>query len=240
MGVKNIISDAKTLARMPVVVVNLMHGATAGNDPFYSRVVRDFFAETQKRHPKFPLAKQYEYGMALCMFPKDFEAYFAMIEGAARRNFRKAERLGYRFERIEYNRYLDDVHEIRRSTDVRQGRMPASLLEEEVAPCSNPPSNTNVHDYPFFGVLKDGKLAAYADCLVSGEVCMIEHMLGHAKYQGDGIVPMLIISMAGYAMKTYPNVRYYTYGTYFGAAETMRRFKRKFGFSPCRVKWVLT
>jgi hypothetical protein len=34
---------------------------------------------------------------------------------------------------------------------------------------------------------------------------------------------------AEYVAENHPAVKYYCYGTYFGARETMKRFKRKFG-----------
>ena len=85
-----------------------------------------------------------------------------MIEAAARRNYKKAVRNGYEFARIEFNDYLEDVGAIWRSAPVRQGRMPDHLLTGTPRPCSNPPSRSRVHDYPHFGVLKDGTLVAYA------------------------------------------------------------------------------
>jgi hypothetical protein len=68
---------------------------------------------------------------------------------------------------------------------------------------------------------------------------MIEHIYGHAAYQSDGVVPKMIVDTAGYLMECHPAVKYYGYGSYFGASATLRRFKKKFGFMPCRVKWLL-
>ena len=68
---------------------------------------------------------------------------------------------------------------------------------------------------------------------------MIEHIYGHAAYQSDGIVPLLLVGMGEYVRAHYPTVMYYGYGSYFGASETLRRFKRKFCFQPYRVKWLL-
>ena len=53
------------------------------------------------------------------------------------------------------------------------------------------------------------------------------------------MVPMLIISLAEYILQHFPTVKYYTYGAFFGAGTTLRRFKRKFLFLPHRVTWVL-
>ena len=117
--------------------------------------------------------------------------------------------------------------------------MPRDLLARRAGPHSNPLSLTNVHDYPYFGVMKDGTLVAYASCLVAGELCELQTIYGHADFLSDGVVPLLIASIGDLLPANYPEVRYFAYGTYFGATETMKRFKRKFLFSPHHVKWVL-
>jgi len=236
---REVLKDVRELLSLPSLTIDLMCSATEKNDPFYGRVVREFYKTARKRHRKFPLIRALECGVAVCVLPRSFEDYFSAIEASARRNVRKAERLGYAFDRIDYNRFLDDITAIRRSATVRQGPLPDALLNERARPCANPPTRTNLHDYVYFGVLKEGWLVAYAGCLVSGEVFMIEHLYGHAAHQADGIVPMLIAGMARYIPEHYPRVKYYMYGTLFGAGETLRRFKTKFRFLPHRVKWVL-
>ncbi len=68
---------------------------------------------------------------------------------------------------------------------------------------------------------------------------MVEQIYGHAKYQADGVVPLLIIGMAQDIMENHERVKFYGYGSFYGAGITMRRFKRKFGFLPKRVTWRL-
>ena len=160
------------------------------------------------------------------------------IDASARRNYKKAGRLGYTFQRIEFNQFLDDIAEIQRSSPFRQGRMPDELMNGTVTPVSVPRSIRCEHDYPFFGVLKDGKLHAYSGCIVSGELCEIEHIFGHAAHHSNGVVPKLIIDTARYLYDHHPLVRKYAYDMMFGAGKTLRRFKRKFCFDPYRVNWV--
>ena len=238
-SIRQMARDAVALTRLPRLTVNLMQAATRENDPFYGRVVREFYAASRRRHPKLPLLRAFAYGVAICPLPHSFEDYFMAIEASARRNVKKCQRHGYAFARIAYNDHLADIAAVRRSTDVRQGALPEAFLKEELSPCLDPPSRTALHDYPYFGVLKDGRLVAYAGGLVSGEVFMVEQMYGHAAYQADAVVPMLIIGMAQHLFEHYPSVKYYAYGTFFGAGVTLRRFKRKFGFLPHRVVWRL-
>lgn len=232
-------ADLSELARMPVLTVNLMLKRTVDNDPFYAECTKEWFADATRRHPKFPLIRSREWGCAVCVLPRSHQDYFMYIEASARRNYKKAVKAGYRFAPLDFNANLEAVAEIRRSTPERQGAMPESYLRGEVKAHQNPKSRTAYHDYPYFGVFLEDKLVAYSSCFVSGELCSLQHILGHADFQSDGIVPMMLIGIAEQVYKRYPAVRYFVYGTYFGAAPAMRRFKKKFRFYPHRVIWRL-
>lgn len=236
---KRVFADVRELVHEPALRMNLMHDQAAQSDPFYARLVCEFYRDARRRHRRFPVVRRFCHGVATCVLPESFDDYFMQIEASARRNFKKASRNGFTFSAIDYNLFLDDVARIRRSTEYRQGKLPASLLNRPVVPSQNPPSRTPYHDYPYFGVLREGKLYAYAGCLVAGQVCMIETIYGDAAAQPEGVVPLLIISIAGHILEHFPAVKYYCYGTYFGAGEEMRRFKRKFLFRPHRVRWQL-
>lgn len=237
---KRLIRLAAELRGLPQVTINLRCAETAGNDPFFERIVRDFYREAVRRHPKFPLVRHYEYGFSVHRLSPDPADYLLAIEGAARRNYKKSCRLGYRFERIDYNEHLADVTAIVRSAPVRQGRpMPERFFTHEALPSRDPPSRSPLNDYPYFGILRDGRLYAFASCMIAGELCSIESIYGHADHLADGVVPMMIVGIAEWVATHHPGVRYYAYGTYFGATETMQRFKRKFGFIPHRARWVL-
>src|SRR5262249_6547681 len=149
-----------------------------------------FYHEATARHPKLPLARRYEYGFSFCVLPKEFDAYYMKIEASARRNHKKALRLGYQVRRFEVNDYLDDIREIWKSRPVRQAELPKNIREGLVQPTENPASRTPYHDYVHFGAFKEGKLRAYVACLIAGELCEIADVYGHADYQGDGIVPL--------------------------------------------------
>jgi len=231
--------DLREFAAQPTISLDLMLGATEGNDPFFARITREHYAAVRAPHPKLPVIRRGGWGVALCRLPGTFDAYFKLIDGSARRNFKKAERAGCTFRRIEFNEHRADVGDIRTSAKTRQGEMPADILTGEVGFNTDPPSTTNVHDYPWFGVFKGDRLVAYASCFIAGELANINHIYGHAEFQDDGIVPRLIIGMVDYVYATYPYVKYFGYETYFGAAESLRRFKRKMGMIPYHVNWVL-
>ncbi len=238
---RGILSLLTEVARKPRVSIDLMHERTSRNDPFFGRITKDFYREATARHRRFPLVRRFEYGYAVAHLPTGgSSAYLGAVEASARRNVKKAKRLGYRFDRIDYNAHLDDVTEILRSAKIRQGRpMPESFFREAAKPHSNPSSFSPNHDYPYFGVFLENQLVAYASCLVAGELCGIQTIYGHSDVLADGVVPLLIASITDRLAENHPEVRYYSYGSYFGASESMRRFKRKFNFQPYRVTWKL-
>ena len=215
-----------------------MMSETRNNHPFYCDVTRHFHQNAIRRHAKFPLIRQLQYGVAVSVLRNVPEPYSQRVGATARRNLKKALRLGYRFERIDYNRHVDDVTAIHRSTKVRQGHdMPEHFFSAKAPSIVDPPSTNPTHDYPYFGIFKGDTLVAYASCLVAGELCAIETIYGHADHHSDGVVPLLLVSLGDHLIVHHPQVLYYVYDTYFGASETMRRFKRKFLFLPHRVTW---
>lgn len=229
---------ARQITRMPFISIDLMVSDTVGNHPFYRDVTRRFHQDATRRHGKFPLIRQLEYGVAVSHLRSVPQAYAERVGSTARRNLKKAARLGYRFERIDYNQHLDDITAIHRSSKVRQGRaMPSHFFTERAPAISDPPSTKPTHDYPYFGIFKGGTLVAYASCLIAGELCAIETIYGHDDHQADGVIPLLLVSIADHLIAHHPHVLYYVYDTYFGASDTMRRFKRKFLFHPHRVTW---
>ena len=234
-----VVEGIKMIHSLPRVTISLMAAKTAGNHPFYADMVHRFYRQATSRHKRFPLIKYLQYGVALYPLPEDPDQYFEKIEASGRRNVRKARRLGYSFSRIDFNQHLAEISDIVRSAPVRQGPMPDSLLRGALKPISDPVSATTLHDYFYVGVFGDGQLRAYAACMVAGELFSITDIYGHAKYLGDGVVPMLFVEIVKCACSRYPQTRFCMYDKYFGAGDTLRRFKRKFLFLPHKVTWRL-
>lgn len=237
MEIKQLLTDVRDALKSPQLEINLFRNAAKENNPFYFETVNEFYHSAVKRHPKFPFIRRLQYGMALLSLPADHDDYLKMLAGSARRNIKKAKRQGYEFKRINYNDYLEDIAEIHGSTPVRQGEMDPEFLNQKLKPIDNPESIDQRHDYPYFGVLKEGKVVAYAGCLVAGEMLLLATIFGHDKYKSDGVVPFLIAGIAAYKYANYPHVKYYVYDKYYGASESLRRFKRKFCFEPHTVSW---
>lgn len=240
-GLKNALRLVGEVRSLPRVTINLDLPGASGNDPFFQKITERFFQTARRRHPKFPLIRKMEYGFAVCDLGEVSKKYSERLDSAARRNLKKAARLGYRFERIDYNRHLDAVTKIHQSAKIRQGKeMPSYLVSGNAGPHSDPPSRDHRHDYPYFGVFKEDVLVAYASCFVAGELCALETIYGHADHLADGVVPLLIASIGDKLPQDHPDVRFYAYDTYYGASDSMKRFKRKFLFMPHRVSWILS
>ena len=233
------IGDLRTVRQLPAVRISLMAARAAENDPFYVRLVHSFYRDARRRHPRFPLIRNLQYGAALFPMPAKAEDYLGLIESSARRNIKKAQRLGYTVARIDYNRHRSEIAAIIRSAPVRQGPMPADLMKGEMPEISDPPSRTPFHDYIYIGVKKDDELRAYCACMVAGELFAVTDIYGHHEYQSDGIIPLLLAELVGYAISHHPQAKYCMYDKYFGASTTLRRFKKKFGFLPHKVDWTL-
>ena len=231
----------QTIKSMPQISINLMVEDCIGNDPFYQRITQEYYQDANARHPKLPLIRQRQYGVSIFPYTDQIDCYMKAVESSARRNYKKAVRNGYTFRRIDFNEHIEDVWDIRRSAKVRQGVMAESFINNRPAEINVPISTSNTHDYPYFGVFnEEDKLVAYASGIVAGELMEVEHIYGHSDFQTDGVVPMLYISIAGYVKEHFPKVRYYCYGTFFGASPTLQRFKKKFKFLPHKVTWYLT
>lgn len=228
------------LFRSPKIELSLKLDEIKGKEPFYEKVTQDFFKLVNSRRKKLPIFRQMTRGVAVCSLDGGFEKYIKAIESSGRRNIKKAIRLGYTFKAINYNDHLDEVWEIRKSAEVRQGKLSDAFLNNKPSPNNDPKCSVNTHGYPYFGVFdEENKLVAYAGCFLAGNVIELSHFYGHADHQKNGVVPLLITSIAEYVINNHPAVKVFLYGGYIGASPTLRRFKKKFRFMPYHVKWSL-
>src|SRR3974390_2534962 len=101
--VGQVLDGLRIVRSLPRVSISLMASKTANNDEFYQGLVQRFYSQARRRHKRFPLIRNLQYGVALCPLPERAESYFESIEASARRNVRKAQRLGYSFARIDFN-----------------------------------------------------------------------------------------------------------------------------------------
>jgi len=228
------------LFQTPKLPLSLMLEKTEGNDPFYKKITVNFYKLVTKRRRKMPLFRQMTRAVGVCLLPDSYAVYIKSIESSGHRNVKKAVKNGYMFKTINYNDHLDDIWDIRRSTKTRQGNVPDSFISNRPKENADPKSKTLYHGYPYFGVFDpENKLVAYAGCFLAGEVIEMSHFYGHADHQKNGVVPLLITSIANHTIENHPQIKAFIYGGYIGASPTLKRFKKKFNFLPYQIKWSL-
>lgn len=234
-NVHRLLEDVRALRDLPCVTIDLAGPCAYANNPYYAEMVRRFYRTTRRRHPRLWVVRDHTHGVALCHLDGGLQDYPSQVEASARRNARKAQRKGYRFDLLDYNAELEQVRVVAGSKAVRQGAMPEGY--DRLQPHNNPASRSPLHDYRYFGVFREERLAAYGEVMIAGELAMVTHVLGHGDHMRDGVVPLTLLGMAERIAADHPQTRFLGYGTFFGAGPGLRRFKKKHGFIPHRVRW---
>jgi hypothetical protein len=150
----------------------------------------------------------------------------------ARRRRSRASRLGYEFAEIKRENYSDDIYEINTSTPERQGRPMAAAYQVRSNYGPLPEYKCPRHAVYTYGILK-GKLYAYLWLYQVGDLVMISSILGHADYQNDDIMYLLVTE----ALARHEGIGFYN--RHDGGTEGLRYFKEKLGFKPERIAWKL-
>jgi len=200
-----------------------------------SDTCRELYGLFTKRHPRYLVFPNKAIGAALVdlnEFPNS-AAYldsFSEKSSAAYRS-RRCLRKGYRFEEIDRNRFIEDIHEINTSLKERQGREMDEAYREKK---EHYPVQENQR---YFGVLKGDKLVAYAWVTVCGEVALLGTLLGHGDHLKAGVMYLLITQIISLFLDEVKEVKYVMYDTVFGASEGLRTIKKRLGFRPYRVQW---
>jgi hypothetical protein len=188
-----------------------------------------------KRHPRYLIIPNKAIGVALVdlnEFPNS-AAYLGSFSGknSAAYRSRRCLRQGYRFEEIDRNCFIEDIHEINTSLKERQGREMDKAYREKK---EHYPVQENCR---YFGVLKCDKLVAYAWVVVCGEIATIGHLLGHGDHLKDGVMYLLVTRIISLFLDEAKEVKYVMYDTVFGASKGLKIFKKQLGFRPYHVQW---
>jgi hypothetical protein len=188
-----------------------------------------------RRHPKYLVFQNKSLGTALVDLTKfrDREQYMDTIKGpnAAAHHARKAKTKGYRVVEIDRNDFIDDIHEINTSVEIRQGRpMDTAYLDKIM----HYPVDNN---FRYFGVLNAaGKLMAYGDLGLYGNFVAFNRVLGVRN--NHGMMHLMVTEIICQMIEA-RSCRYLMYDTYFGASAGMQAFKKMLGFEPYRAKYSI-
>lgn len=188
-----------------------------------------------KPHPRFKIIRHKTIGAALIdleQFP-DRAAYLEHIRGKNQGAYhaKRARSRGYVVRDIDRNDFVDDIHGIHTSCDVRQGRkIDQKYLEKQER-------FDNQKHFRYWGVLNpQGKLVAYATLGIYGNFASFSQMMGIRN--NDGIMHLLLSEAVGQLIDA-GKVRYVMYDTFFGAQPGLRHFKTILGFRPYRASYAL-
>ena len=201
--------------------------------------VRSTYRYFTKPHPRYRMFANKSIGAALI----DLSAWSdsgewlrnnnASSRSSAAYRARKARGRDYVFRDIDKNDFIDDIHEINTSMEMRQGRkMDEPYLRKET--CFVPHRN-----YRYCGVADaSGKLVAYCDLGIYGNFAVVSRLLGHRDALNNGVMFLLMVEIVSRLLDE-KQVQYLMYDTWFGAQPGLKSFKTKLGFAPYRAKYAL-
>ncbi len=218
----------RTIARMPVAQLEFRREL---NPPDVARMHRHF----TRRHPRYLVCQNKSIGAALVDLSRfnDHSAYLDTVKGgnSAAAHASKARKKGYRVVEIDRNNYVDQIHAINNSVEVRQGRPMDAIYREKVTQFSNEKNCT------YMGVLNPaGELVSYANFGTYGNFVAIDRIIGFRN--NDGVMHLLMTDIVGRLIEE-RKVRYLMYDTCFGASPGLIKFKTMHGFSPHRAKFSI-
>jgi hypothetical protein len=229
--------DAPDYAALPRLTISLEIADTP--DRYCSEYAGWLFPiYTRNMGAQVPGFSHYGTGTSVAILPDTYDEWFESVGQSTRRKIRRAEKLGYTFEQIDRDKYLDDIYEINNSLEERQGRqMDAAYRErwKEFGPLPEQPCPR--HRLLTYGVLKDGKLYAYTWVYQTGEMLLPSTLLGHGAYMNDGIMFLLLAGVFRDLIET-AGTRYAVYERHWSGLPGLRFFKEQLGFRPHMVTFL--
>lgn len=184
-----------------------------------------------KPHPKYKFIKNKSLGAALINL-REFagrDAYLEKIKGrnSGAHHAKKAKSRGHVLVEIDRNDFIDDIHKINTSVEVRQGRpMDASYLEKTE-------HYESISNFKYYGVMNaDGKLVAYCTLGFYGDFAGFDRIIGYRN--NDGVMHFMVVEITCRLIEE-GALKYLMYDTYFGSAPSFKIFKAMLGFKPYRA-----
>ena len=226
--ISRLVHAAAELHRMPRVLLEF----DSNLHPEHIRATHHSFT---KRHPRYYVIRNKTVGIALIDLrkfktPEDYLDTVRKKDNAGYQA-RRASTRGYQVQEIDRNAFVDDIHAINTSSEMRQGRpMDDAYRIKE----------TSFEDYPhyaYFGTTdKTDKLVGYCNLAILGNFAATERVIGNKNNDGAMYLLLTEIICSLIEQKT---VKFLMYDSYLGAQPGLRNFKRKLGFSPYLVRYSL-
>lgn len=188
-----------------------------------------------KRHPKYKVFQNKSWGVALIDLASfnGSDKYMESIKGHNNGAYfaKKARTRGYTIREIDRNQFVDEIHEINTSIEIRQGRpMDSAYLEKKTC-------FVDERNFKYFGAInKEGKLMAYCNMGFYGNFAVANQLLGYRN--NDGVMHYMLIEIICKLIDQ-GALKYIMYDTFFGAQPGLKTFKTILGFKPYRAKYSI-
>jgi hypothetical protein len=197
--------------------------------------VQSVYKHFTKRHPRFMVIPNKSVGAALVHLGHYHSRgeYMDAIKGnnAAAHYARRARAKGYRLLEIDRNDFIDEIHEVNTSVEIRQGQpMDRTYMEKKThyVPEKN---------FKYYGAFNAaGKLTAYSELGFYGNFASFNRVIGIRN--NDGAMHLMVTEIICQMIED-GNFNYLMYDTYFGASPGLKAFKTMLGFQPYRAKYSI-
>jgi hypothetical protein len=208
-----------------------------------SNRIKEWYTMLNKKHPIFGKYASGTMGLALIDLNKfnSFADYENSVRGKDYVTVKCSRCInrGYTFNVLNRNKYHEEIFLINTSADMRQGKK----MKKQYLKADKSYEQEELTEY--YGVFnKEGKLVSYIHLLFTEETVFIFKLLGHDDYLKDNIMYLMIFKAIEQIFnrkkeKTYQNLKYIIYDSFFTNSEGLVFFKKRFGFSPYAVKWLI-
>ena len=199
----------------------------------YGRIHFDAFT---RRH-RLLVFRNKEIGVALISINGTFKEYLqGSFKETLRRNRNRAIKEGFTFRKFKTSEFFNDMLEVNRSMEIRQGReMSIDYTNEQIL-------KNYLSDKPeMFGVFdQKGNLRSYVWIVFAGEAAIVARLLGHGHDLEKGVMWLLLSEVFRELLENKadnPQLKWFVYDTLFGASSGLRFFKERMGYLPYRVVW---
>ena len=216
------------IIRSPKIEVTMYGGQNA----------KSIFLSHTAPHRKLRVVGNKTLGVALIELPQETGSIFkGRYFGEARRKANRARKKGFYYQKVSAIKYFDAIYSINTSASVRQNRPLDDYMVDVLQVqkfCEKNPEIYGIFD-------PHGKLQAYGQGVLCGEVYVLQRFIGHCDYLNTGIMFFLMFELLSDLVnirKTNGVPLWVQHDMYFVKSAGARQFKKETGFSPYNVKWL--
>lgn len=221
-----------TTATLPSLAIRLERDCEQGSDRGGSPCAE----LAAKTHAQLS-AGGYESPCSLLRLPATISTW-AAEHRTARKRAAACERRGYSFLELERADWEDDIFAINTSLPERQGRPMSDGYRERQRFSPLPVQPCDRHRISAYGVLSpERQLVAYLVAHRVGELVLVSQILGHAGHLDAGVMYLLFRESLLAQIAAGKGTAFYNRDD--SGTEGLVWFKRRLGFEPGSVEWLL-